>query len=60
MKDIYHIYNFVEKFFCELPSIVGVKVAQCLGKIMKIEAFLRTQTNNFLQNIWEELVILGI
>ena len=51
MKDIYHIYNFVERLFCEFSCIVGVKVAQSYCKITEIEAYLRTQTNYFLQNI---------
>ena len=44
MKDIYHIYNFVERlFFWLISCIEGVKVAQRWGKITKLEAFLRTQ-----------------
>ena len=31
--------------------ILGVKVAESKGKITKTEAYLRTQTNYFLQNI---------
>ena len=42
--------HFCGGVFCELSCIVGVKVAQSKGKITKIEAFLRIQTYNFLQN----------
>ena len=45
MKDIYHVYKFVEGRQCGLSCIVGVKVAQSQGKITKTEACLRTQTN---------------
>ena len=51
MKDIYHIYNFVERIKCEFSCVVGVKVAQGKGKITKIEACLRAKTKKKLQNI---------
>ena len=41
MKDIYHIYNFVERHQSEFSCIVGVKVVQSEGKITKIEAYLK-------------------
>ena len=47
MKDFYHIYNFVEMLHCEFLCIVGVKVAQSQGKITKIVAYFRIQTNIF-------------
>ena len=59
IKYIYHIYNLVERLQCEYLCIVGVKVDQSQDKITKIEAYLRTQTNNFLLNMLQELVTLG-
>ena len=40
MKDIYDIYNFVERLKFEFSCIVGEIVAQSKGKITKIEAIL--------------------
>ena len=36
-------------FYDFLKCILGVKLAQSKGKIVKLEAFRRTQTNNFAQ-----------
>ena len=36
MKDIWRIYNFVERLQCEFSYILGVRVAQSMGKKTKI------------------------
>ena len=46
-KTVTGLTKVVERLQCAFSCIVGVKVAQRYGKIMKIEAYLRTQTNNF-------------
>ena len=48
LKDIYHIYNFVDSLQFQWSCIVGVRVAQSKGKTTKIEAWLRTQKEIFI------------